>query len=283
MTMDACVGSDHRTVCLALGPYRNLSTLTAATLFLHPHCQVLNHGGGSVFGNPEVDFLAQFSSARLDRFVASAVEASAAGERGYGGGSITLSHAFDDEHDLKTRFEHTGQPLVKPEIRSLFWKEPLRTSNWIRRHGVDLDAIFAQDARLRFMLPIRAPIDCARSNLKTGHVRLFEGLDAQPTLPDVVKAVLEEIAWFAKLRAAHPERFFSFFAHEISRETLIRMAGFLGLEPLESWLADALAIMKVKSTYEHDIELNAWYRDYVAARFAGHPELCSGLLAFAEA
>lgn len=275
--------SDPDSVCVALGPYRNLSTLTAATLFLHPHCQVLNHAGGQVFGNPDIDFLAAFSPARLDRFVAWAREVSAAGERGYGGGSITLSHAFDEQHALKRRFERAGLPLVKADLRCLFWKEPLRTSNWIRKQRIDLGAIFDLDSRLRFMLPIRNPIDCARSNLKTGHVRLFEGLDAHSSAPDVIDAILDEIDWFTQLGAAHPKRFFHFFAHDLSRMTLIRMATFLGIEPLEAWLADAMDVMQVTKPYVHDDDLKAWYRDRVMQRFAVRPDLCHGLLAFIDA
>ncbi|MEM7479491.1 MAG: hypothetical protein AAF483_31280, partial [Planctomycetota bacterium] len=63
-----------QSVCLALGPYRNLTTLTAATLFLHPNCQVLNHAGSRIYGNTEVDFLADYSRERFDRFIQFAIQ-----------------------------------------------------------------------------------------------------------------------------------------------------------------------------------------------------------------
>jgi hypothetical protein len=43
-----------KTVCLALGPYRNLTT---SLLFLHPTCQVLNHGGQRILGDRRLDWL----------------------------------------------------------------------------------------------------------------------------------------------------------------------------------------------------------------------------------
>src|SRR5689334_13648080 len=69
--------SECKSVCLALGPYRNLTTLTAATLFLHPNCQVLNHGGMRIFGNLQVDFLSNnYSEERFNRFVQYAIRIS---------------------------------------------------------------------------------------------------------------------------------------------------------------------------------------------------------------
>lgn len=53
-----------KSVCLAIGPTGNLTTLTAATLFLHPDCQVLNHGGTRIFGNKQIDFLSDYSEGR---------------------------------------------------------------------------------------------------------------------------------------------------------------------------------------------------------------------------
>ena len=50
--------SQLRSVCLALGPYRNLTTLTAGILSLHPQCQVLNHAGVRLLPDPERNFLA---------------------------------------------------------------------------------------------------------------------------------------------------------------------------------------------------------------------------------
>ena len=86
---------DCQSVCLTLGPYRNLTTLTAATLFLHPNCQVLNHAGKRIFGNRKVDFLSDYSKDKLDRFIQFAIKISSKGQRGKLGGSIIYSHAFD--------------------------------------------------------------------------------------------------------------------------------------------------------------------------------------------
>ena len=53
---------DIESVCLTLGPYRNLTTLTASVLFLHPNCQVLNHAGIRIYGNRQIDFLWDYNN-----------------------------------------------------------------------------------------------------------------------------------------------------------------------------------------------------------------------------
>lgn len=84
-----------RSVCLFLGPYRNLTTLTASILFLHPYIQVLNHAGMRIFGNKKVDFLQDFNKETFDRFTQFAITISGKGYKGVLGGSITYGHAFD--------------------------------------------------------------------------------------------------------------------------------------------------------------------------------------------
>ncbi len=268
------------TVCLALGPYRNLTTLTAATLFLHPNCQVLNHASDRVFGISEIDFLSDFSKRKLDRFVQFAIWISVKGKRGNYGGSITHSHAFSSGHVMQELYESTNSGVLKKEVKSLFWKESLKTSNLIREKGIDLNSIFDSDERLRFLLPIRNPMDCAISNLKMGHVNLFRSLRKKPGKIEVVQAILDEIHWFAALQKKNPGRFFCYFEHEISRQMLLRLAEFLKLDADETWITNALTAMKIKSGYEHDRELLNYYRKAVTDNFTRFPHLSKGLLQF---
>lgn len=271
---------DCESVCLTLGPYRNLTTLTAATLFLHPNCQVLNHAGTRIYGNKQVDFLSDFSEEKLDRFVRFAIKISGKGQYGGLGGSITYSHAFDRRSKMKETYADTGSELTKKQIKCLFWKESLLTSNLIREKQVDLRSIFEKDGRVRFLLPIRNPIDCAISNLKTGHVRQFRGLSTDSSVFEAVQAILDEIHWFASYEENRPDRFFHYSAHAISRQMLVDLATFLALDPDESWLSNALSVMVTRPSYEHDRELLAFYRDAVADKFSQFPAFAEELLAF---
>jgi hypothetical protein len=272
--------SGCKAVCLALGPYRNLTTLTAATLFLHPKCQVLNHAGGRIYNREEINFLSDFTPQKLDRFIQFAVKISTKGERGDHGGSITHSHAFDAEHSMKQLHAKAGAILIKEQIQCLFWKESLLTSNFIRDHDVDLGAIFKREPRLRFLMPIRNPMDCAVSNLKTGHVNIFKGLNKNSPLAEVVSAILNEILWFAGLEANYPGRFFRYFEHGISKNMLQKLEHFLALDPSPEWLDNAEAAMQTKPSYPHKAKLKEFYRTEVQKRFAAYPDIAEGLLKF---
>ena len=271
---------DCESVCLALGPYRNLTTLTAATLFLHPNCQVLNHAGNRIYGNRHVDFLSDYSEERLNHFIQFAIKISGKGRGGYVGGSITYSHAFHSNHEIKNEFAKTGLELKKKQIKCLFWKESLLTSNLIRENHVDLCRIFEKDDRLRFLMPIRNPLDCAISNLKTGHVDKFRGLNLDSSIFEVMQAVLDEIHWFAAQKENFPSRFFYYFEHSISREMLVNLATFLKLDPNEDWLSNAMSVMIAKSNYEHDSDLLSFYQEAVNDKFSRFPVLSEKLLNF---
>jgi len=275
--------SGCQTVCLALGPYRNLTTLTAATLFLHPNCQVLNHAGSRIFDNNKVDFLSDYSRSRLDRFIQFGIRISIEGRRGDFGGSITLSHAFDKKYAIKSNFENSGLGVLKNNIKSLFWKESLKTSIYIRRKNIDLAGIFDKEERLRFLMPIRNPFDCAISNLKTGQASLFEGLSNQPSIFEVLWAILTEIHWFAELQRRYPERFFSYFENDISPEMLVDLATFLKLDPRASWVEMAMSSMQLKrNDYEYGYDVVDWYRKCVKENFTRYPALSERLLFFAH-
>lgn len=271
---------DCESVCLALGPYRNLTTLTAATLFLHPNCQVLNHAGSRIFGNRRVDFLSDYSEERFNHFIQFAIKISGKGQRGILGGSITYSHAFDSKYELKKEFEKTGLELEKKQIKCLFWKESLLTSNLIREKHVDLCRIFEKDDRLRFLMPIRNPLDCAISNLKTGHVAIFRNLNRDSSIFQVIQAILDEIHWFALQKENFPSRFFYYFEHSITREMLVNLATFLKLYPTEVWQSNAMSVLITKSNYEHDSDLLSFYQKAVIDKFSRFPVLSEKLLNF---
>ena len=273
---------DIESVCLTLGPYRNLTTLTASVLYLHPNCQVLNHAGSRIFGNRKIDFLWDCDKDIFDRFVQFAIKISEKGQRGDRGGSITYSHAFDSKYKLRETSANCGPEMIKKQIKCLYWKESLRTSNLIRERRVDFASIFEREDRLRFLLPIRHPLDCAVSNLKTGHVKIFRGLNKNSSNFEVVQAVLDEIFWFANLKNEFPNRFFYYFEHKISHTTLVDIAKFLQLNPDKAWIDSALSVMKINPGYDHDSNLLRLYRDYVIYKGSRFPELSKRLLAFIQ-
>jgi len=269
-----------RTVCMVLGPYRNLTTLTASVVFMHPNIQVLNHGASRIFPIEEANFFSEYTDEKFVNFLRFCLYLSGGGKRGKHGGSITLSHAFEKDILGETYRARYGESTVKDDIRCLFWKESMRVTNLIRHHGIDLADLFARNAQLRFILPIRNPIDSAISNRKEGHVQHFQGLEAD-TLEATIDFIVEEIAWFLDQEKAFPGRFFHFGQNDVDRATLGRLAAFLGVEPEERWIADSLTCWKLKGSYEVAADVKAAYRASVEKHMARHPEMQGKLLAFA--
>ena len=83
-----------KTICLILGPNRNLTTLTASCCMLHHEVQVLNHYF-SINTNPETIFLSQYAPDKVDNFVTHVLDINKTGfDKPGDGGVITVSHAF---------------------------------------------------------------------------------------------------------------------------------------------------------------------------------------------
>ncbi|NBB95021.1 MAG: hypothetical protein GVY16_04700 [Planctomycetes bacterium] len=274
--------SDVESVCVMLGPYRNLTTLTASVMFLHPQCQVLNHAGRRIFGRREVDFLEEFSCEKLDRFIQFAIRISGKGRQGACGGSITHSHAFDARHAMQAAAEQADVPLIKPEIRCLFWKESHRVTNRLRDRPAAMHAMLQRDGRLRFLLPVRHPLDCAVSNIREGYEPMFPGLDTPAGPAAVMRGIVDDVVWFARWQQEYPQRFFHFFAFDASVATLVQLAGFMGLDPREDWLERAMSVVNIRSRYQHEASLIEAYREYVDARTPDMPNLRTALLALAD-
>jgi hypothetical protein len=273
--------SGIETVGVILGPYRNLTTLTAGVLALHPACQVLNHAGMRILPWRMLNIFRGCGPKKMDRFKRYAVSVSAGGQRGDYGGSITYSHAFTRQPMAGLYRRRYGDRLVKPRIRSLVWKESLRVANQMRRRGTDIDVLLEQAPGLRFILPVRSPLDTARSNMRTGKTAIFPGLGEDAGLEETVTAVLEELLWFADLTRGREDFFLHYFQHSWNRDTLHRLAAFLSLDPEEGWIRDALEVFRVSSRYEYTEPQLDHYRAEVRRLFGGHPGFRKGLLAFA--
>jgi hypothetical protein len=265
-------------VCLFLGPYRNLTTLTASILQLHPQCQVLNHAGGRVLRDSNLNFLDGYSDEKLANFCGFALTASEEGARGAKGGSITRSHAFDHSV-LRAAYErrYAGRP-DKNDV-CVVWKESALVSRYLRRR-VDLPGLLTAAKRLRFLLPIRNPLDCTQSN-----VRLQASLSDGRTDPvEVLRRVLRDIRWFQQLAAAHPDRFYSFYEFEFGESVVNRLRTFLSIDEDEQWAEDAVACFRViGASYEHPPSFVDAYERLVEELFADEPRTVDDLMRFASA
>jgi hypothetical protein len=214
-----------------------------------------------------------------------AAYASESGVRGEYGGDIRHSHAFFLEPMRQAEARLRG--AARGPARSLVWKDSHLVGNFLRAARVDVARLLQRNDKLRFLLPIRDPIDCAIANLRTGHVDFFReshGLSRGSPVEAVVAAVLDEIAWFVALResSGRPEKFLIYFEHEIGKDVLEKMLRFLGLPRDETYLAAAGAAFKVSRSTDVEARPVAAYARLVREKFQRHPEIRDGLMKFAE-
>lgn len=266
-------------VGLLVGPYRNLTTLMVSITALHPNCQVLNHGGVRVFGNDPVDFLARPTPAVLDAFKRYAVRISAGGERGPYGGSVLRSHAFDADVVRAAYHRRFGDALVKPDVRSVVWKESMLLEQRLERSDTAAQVLRSLP-EVRLLRPVRDVLDCAVSNILTEHDRYLESGTHEVT--DVLDAVLSSLEWFTTVRRQFPDRCFWFFEDRFDESVLLDLAAFLELQPDDQWLADAMSAYRLPKPYAIDAAVLDHYRSEVDRRFSDEPELRAHLVRFAD-
>lgn len=241
---------------------------------------VLNHVGQRILPNPRLNFLVDYSPHKFREVVGFAGRESHDGD-------IRLSHTFDFEAMRQAAPKVQDSPR-KP-AKCLVWKDSHMVTNFLRFAQVDVPQLLQRNEALRFLLPIRNPIDCALSNLRTGHVAFFGApdlLSGERPIDAMLSAVLDKIVWFLGLRdaSARPERFFLFFQHEIGRRVLEKMLHFLGLPPDEAYLAavtDAFRVAGGGYKRRKDQRLLGLYASLVSRKFDRYPAIRNALLEFA--
>ena len=272
--------NDIKTVCLILGPYRNLTSLIAGILFLHPTCQVLNHAGMRIFHKPDLNFLYQYNLSKFNAFLKYAICISGGGQRGPFGGSITFEHSFDYANLQKSYHERFGNSLIKEKIDCLIWKESSKTASFIKMNNIDLGDILKQNNKLKFLLPIRNPLDCAESNINTKHVVFNPNLNANSSFEEVLEGIMQDLLWFLSLQKKFPDSFFHFFENRFDEAVLLNLASFLKIEKDALWIKEALFNFQIKKRYSHTQNKVDFYQRLVEKYFKDDHDSLEQFLSF---
>lgn len=266
----------NRKLAIILGPYRNLSTLTAATLALHPAIQVLNHAAERLWGIPGLDLLRAPDDPTYDQFMEAAWTLSGGGSQGIGGGSILHSHAFDSPLLQSLYRDRFGDQVVKSDAQWLVWKDSMRIQNRLMSDPELFDRLCDNFPQLRFVLPLRDPLDCATSNAKTGHSPTLM-LSRDAPIEEVLEVVLDAFAWGLDKREQRPDRVFAFTQHEPAETLLPRLADFLDIDAGAEWLEDGRQAFVVRDRYQFAPESRAYARSRIVAKLGRWPDYAAVL------
>ena len=243
--------NDLRSVCVMLGPHRNLTSLISALMFLHPRCQVLNHGEPRILGHPSVAFLEQYTPERMQRFIRFAIDISV-GCRGGSlvGGSILKSKAFSPEYGMREVFDRSGGVRLKPRIQCLLWKGGMWTSNHIDEHRIDVGELAASDSRLRFLMTVRNPIDIALStyNHRDVFFSMYPALMANKDsvgLEQVLDEVLRVLHRGLEQYNRYPQCVFVLYEDDFNPRGLDELRCFLDLDEDPQSLGNCFEVLKI--------------------------------------
>jgi hypothetical protein len=266
---------DLRTVCLFLGPNRNLTTLTASVLALHPNCQVMSHGGQRVFPDPELNFFNDYTHDKFIKFCHFVYVMSQTKDKGSFGGGITITHAFRYHEIMRNTYRRRyGRSLLKEDVQSLVWKEAHRTDDYVQQNKIDIGKLLTKNEKLRFLMPIRNPIHIASSyfNRKGFRNNFFKDQAENPEINVLLDRLLEKMKRAIALHKAYPDRVMVFFENDVDPDLFGRMAAFLQIEADEQWTRDALKCFEITPTqYEIPPSVSKYYQQRVNVLFAKDP------------
>lgn len=262
-----------------MGPNRNLASLIASVIFMHPNTQVLNHAGGRILGRRKYDFLRDYSEAKFNAFCHYALYMSTRGQRGSYGGSITHSIAFSDFGGVKECYQSRyGNELWKEKVKTLIWKEPFKITQAIQKCDPKAQSLMDQCPRLRFIMPIRNPLACALSNYRLGPRWVLQTLGGREFS---VEAVLDKLfhlyAFFLKLEKAYPSRCLKFFEAEITPDLFPRIAKLLEIPMDDRWQKDSLKFIRIRNNYQYPESLRKQGLKMIDLHFADEPQFAESL------
>jgi hypothetical protein len=262
------------TVCLFLGPNRNLTTLTASILSLHPNCQVMSHGGERVLPMDNLNFLNNYTNEKFIEFCHFALTMSQTHGKGGFGGSITITHAFRHNRRIRRAFQRRfGRSLIKRPVKSLIWKEAQRVDNYIEQTNADLTIILSKNDKLRFIMPVRNPIQVARSLMHNEGFKKKYYDDAASIYP-ILDNILLKMKRTIELHRRFPDRFFIFFENEINIELLTEIAKFLRIPVDSKWLLDASQCFELNSKkYFFPDSIHEYFEERTKTLFEKNPSI----------
>jgi hypothetical protein len=229
---------DVVSIGLMLCPNRNLTTLTAAILSLHPHVQVLNHGFKRLEAAGLLRFLRSGSEDDLEAFLRGAIGLSGYGRQGDYGGNILLSHAYQRLALRAAYARHYADAPVKPDIRCLVWKDGARLLEYLRTNNIAAVGLAERFPRLRFLSPLRRPVAHLRSLQRYYEPQPPDYI--RPSLPDltvecVAKYILAAHEEFLAWSQQRPSQFFAFTEAEFGEQGAAALAHFLGISADKTW------------------------------------------------
>jgi hypothetical protein len=116
-------------------------------------------------------------------------------------------------------------------------------------------------------------LDCAQSNVRTGHAQGIDGVDPNDVAA-VLDRIIEAIGWFGTLMQSYPDRFFMFFQNDDLSDIANGLVKTLELSDDPQWrdaMVDAFEVQGTK--YDWAPELYKAFDDSVSRYLGDLPDV----------
>ncbi|MDP2685270.1 MAG: hypothetical protein Q8P20_09635 [bacterium] len=245
------------TVCMTLVASRNLTTLFASCCMLHPDIQVLNHFP-SINSDNKTNFLVDYTDDKLNNFVNKVDQINKDQLNKVGeGGIITTDHAFSSNEGLRNAFHERFSSEHKKDFKSIVWKDSPRNTLLLQK--INMDGLLAKTDKLRFVLIVRNPMDCATSSSAPGYNQRYR----LPSKEHILSELFERYEWFFDAERKHPGHFMSFFEFDPDYELVCKLQNFLMIDNDEQWKNNFLKFWVMKRKYNHTAEFKKQYHSLI--------------------
>jgi hypothetical protein len=191
-----------------------------------------------------------------------------------------MAHAFDDDGLRQLYQSRYGSEALKPGAKLLFWKESMRIQLHITQQVGGFPALIGNLPQLKFVLPVRHPVHCAKSNIKTGHSRLLAPR-RHDDFPLILARILDNLRWVLTDPLFNDGNRFVLWENELNQAGMLRLARFCGLDEDAEWARGVEAYVSIKDRPAEADEV-ALYRNLVAEKFSDLPDAATRLRAFVE-
>jgi hypothetical protein len=245
-----------KSICILTVAVRSLSTLFSSACMLHPNITILNHYP-LINTNNKTNFLLDYSDKKVKNFIQTVDDINRNETHVPSkGGVITVSHAFKKGNMSEVFYERYSK-AEKENVRSIIWKDGSRNMSVIKK--INVESVISKNKRIKFLMIIRNPMDCATSNSKPGYNQNFRKKDKF----SILEELFERYNWSFKMEKKYPNNFFHFFEHEIGNDLLDNIQDFLKVPRDNQWREDFKKVWVILSKYNHENKFKNLYRQLI--------------------
>ena len=173
-----------------------------------------------------------------------------------------------------------GETLLKETAKVLYWKDSQRIQNRLLENGDGISHLVNNFNNVKFLLPIRNPIHCTKSVLRSGHWKHLVS-EREANFITVLNTILTNIKSLCEHERLSNDRLLRIWEPELTTIALPKLCEFSQIKRDQQWeqqIKKTVHIRPRRSTKEEEVI----FRDLVEEKFENLPRIYTKLMMFLE-